>query len=174
MTSSLPGGGGPWPSDTWSVPDRSTSLEDPRGGQPDSDAGPVRTATQEATSGLSGRGAVAVSAATAGVCVGLDLVLTDGRLTFFFDLCFVVICLVAAMAVRRSDLFTAGVLPPLLYAAVIAVLSVVAPHAFQSAPGVNKVFLTGLANHAPGLVFGYAAALTAVGARLATSAGQRR
>jgi uncharacterized membrane protein YoaK (UPF0700 family) len=106
--------------------------------------------------------------------VGLDLVLTDGRLTFFFDLCFVVICLVAAMAVRRSDLFTAGVLPPLLYAAVIAVLSVVAPHAFQSAPGVNKVFLTGLANHAPGLVFGYAAALTAVGARLATSAGQRR
>ena len=134
---------------------------------------PTATASQETRSGLSGRGVVAVSAASAASCAGLDLVLTDGRLTFFFDLCFVVICLVAAMAVRRSDLFTAGVLPPLLFAAMIAVLSVVAPHAFHSAPGANKVFLTGLADHAPGLVLGYTAALTAVGARLVAPGGER-
>ena len=51
----------------------------------------------------------------------------------FFDLCFVVVCLVGAMAVRRHDLFTAGVLPPLVFAAVIAVVSVLAPPTFVTA-----------------------------------------
>jgi hypothetical protein len=84
-----------------------------------------------------------------------------------------VICLVVTMSVRRSDLFTAGVLPPLLFAAVIAALSVLVPDAFKSSPGVNKVFLTGLADHAGGLVFGYGVALAAVAARMVTT-NQRR
>lgn len=117
--------------------------------------------------GLPSRGLVALSAAAAAACVVLDLWLTSGRLTFFFDLSFVVVCLVAAMSVRPSDLFTAGVLPPLLFAGVIAVVSLAAPAAFQPAVGVDKVFLTGLATHAFGLVAGYAVALLTLAARAA-------
>lgn len=119
--------------------------------------------------GLSGRGVVVVGAASAAACTIVDLALTAGRLTFFFDLCFVVICLVTTLAVRRRDLFTAGVLPPLLYGGLIAVLSVVAPSTITSGAGISKVFLTGLADHAFGLVSGYAVALLAVAARVASS-----
>jgi hypothetical protein len=124
--------------------------------------------------GLTGRALVLTTTLAAGGCAVLDLMLTSGRMTFFFDLCFVVICLVAAMAVRRADLFTAGVLPPLLFAAVIAAVTVIAPQAFESASGASQVFLTGLANHAPGLVGGYAAALLTVAARMVGSVDQPR
>jgi hypothetical protein len=124
---------------------------------------------ESTTAGLTTRGLVLTTAIAAGGCALLDLGLTAGRMTFFFDLCFVVICLVAAMAVRREDLFTAGVLPPLLFAGVIAVVAVVAPDAFEAGPGVSKVFLSGLASHAAGLVGGYAVALLAVAARMAGS-----
>jgi hypothetical protein len=119
--------------------------------------------------GLTGRALVLTTTLAAGGCAALDLMLTSGHMTFFFDLCFVVICLVAAMAVRQADLFTAGVLPPLLFAAVIAAVTVIAPQAFESASGASQAFLTGLANHAPGLVGGYAAALLTVAARMVGS-----
>jgi hypothetical protein len=127
-----------------------------------------------ADGGLTGRGIIAAGAVAVAVSSVLDLALTGGQVTFFFDLCFVVICLLTAMAVRRSDLFTAGVLPPLMFAAVIAVLSVCAPGAFDSTPGLGKVFLTGLADHAAGLVGGYAVALATIAARVGASAGPRR
>ena len=142
--------------------------------QPRAPSAPRTRVHESAAEGLSGRGLIVASALAVGGCAVLDLALTSGQMTFFFDLCFVVICLVATMAVRRQDLFTAGVLPPLVFAAVIAVVAVAAPHAFQSAPGVNKVFLTGLASHASGLVGGYAVALLAVAARLAASESRRR
>jgi hypothetical protein len=129
---------------------------------------------ESAGEGLSGRALVLITALAAGGCAAFDLALTSGRMTFFFDLCFVVICLVAAMAVRRDDLFTAGVLPPLLFAVVIAVVTGLAPHAFESAPGANKVFLSGLASHAAGLVGGYAATLLTVAARMVASADRTR
>jgi Domain of unknown function (DUF6542) len=134
-------------------------------------ASPRTARGQDASAGqgLTGRALVLTTTVAAGGCAVLDLMLTSGRMTFFFDLCFVVISLVAAMAVRRADLFTAGVLPPLLFAAVIAAVTVIAPQAFESASGASQVFLTGLANHAPGLVGGYAAALLAVAARMAGS-----
>ena len=140
---------------------------------------PDSTATwgddQQSTSeGLTGRALVLATALAAGGCAILDLALTSGRMTFFFDLCFVVICLVGTMAVRRDDLFTAGVLPPLLFAGVIATVAVAAPQAFESAPGISKVFLSGLASHAPGLVGGYGVALVAVAARMAASADRGR
>jgi Domain of unknown function (DUF6542) len=125
-----------------------------------------------ASEGLTGRAVVVIALVPAAGCAALDLALTSGRLTFFFDLCFVVICLATAMAVRRRDLFTAGVLPPLVFAGVIAVLAFAEPQAFQSAPGVDKVFLTGLADHAGGLVGGYAATLSTIAARV--TAPQRR
>lgn len=167
-----------WPLDDWVVdaPDRapviggghvetSVPLEETiRQAKP---AKPSRAAS--ASIGLSGGALVLASALGAAMVAVLDLWLTNGRLTFFFDLCFVVLCLVAATSVRRTDLFTAGVLPPLIFAAAIAVVSVVAPQALGAGTGVDRVFLTGLATHAAGLVAGYAVALLTVAARTATA-----
>jgi uncharacterized protein DUF6542 len=202
MTTSAHGSAGPWGAEAWPVEDAPydqrldgidehdlLAQEAPAeawGGYADvsDDWGPEETLPPEAglwgdydesaAEGLTGRALIMVTALAAGGCAALDLALTAGRMTFFFDLCFVVICLVGTMAVRRADLFTAGVLPPLMFAAVIAVVAVAAPHAFESAPGVNKVFLSGLASHAPGLVGGYAVALLAVAARMAASPGRDR
>jgi hypothetical protein len=104
----------------------------------------------------------------------LNLALTGGRISFFFDLCFVVICLTLTMAVRRNALFTAGVLPPLVYAAVFVGVAIAAPDAVASSGGVDRVFLTGLADHAAGLVGGYAVALLAVAARMSAAEAQPR
>jgi len=108
-----------------------------------------------------------------GTFVALGLVaLTDfaltGGLTIYFDLWFVVVCLIGAMSVRSRDLFTAGVLAPLAFGAVIAVVAVLAPHTFSEVGGFGKVFPTGLTQHAAALVSGYAVALLIVGGRMAS------
>jgi hypothetical protein len=121
------------------------------------------------TGSLSARVVVALAAGAVAGCLVLNLALTAGRLTFFFDLCFIVVCLLAAGAVRQSDLFVVGVLPPFLYAAAIAALTLGHPGAIPSSPGVDKVFLTGLAAHAAGLVFGYAVTLAVLGLRSVSS-----
>ncbi len=120
------------------------------------------------TPGIPGRGVVLLTAMAAGGCAALDFALTGG-LTIFFDLCFVVICLVAAMAVRRHDVFAAGVLPPLVFAGVIATIALLRPTVFIADGDLSKVFLTGLAAHADALVAGYAVALLTVGGRVASS-----
>jgi hypothetical protein len=196
MTSSAHGSATPWGADAWpaesdphdagldehnllaqEAPDAAWDVTDD---EAEDDWGPAEEEVLEpagawgrleesAAEGLTGRALILTTALAAGGCAVLDLALTGGRMTVFFDLCFVVICLVATMAVRRQDLFTAGVLPPLVFAAVIAVVALVAPQAFESAPGVSRVFLSGLASHAGGLVGGYAVALLAVAARMAAS-----
>ncbi len=115
--------------------------------------------------GMPGRGVILLTTFAAGGCAALDFALT-GSLTIFFDLCFVVVCLVATMAVRRHDIFTTGVLPPLVFAAVIGAVAVIAPATFISAGALSKVFLTGLTEHAGALVAGYGVALLAVGGRV--------
>lgn len=83
-----------------------------------------------------------------------------GRLSQFFDLSFVLVCIVAALAVRRTGLFTVGVLPPLVLAAVIAVLAAVDPATLTAQHvGFVSTLLTGLAHHAAALVAGHGAAL---------------
>ena len=84
----------------------------------------------------------------------------------FFGLWFVVICLVGAMAVRRQDLFTAGVLAPLLFGGLIAVVSLLAPTTFSEVGGFGKVYPTGLTAHAGALVAGYGVALLTVACRV--------
>lgn len=127
----------------------------------------VRTSGDYATQpGLPGRGVIVASAAASLGVVLLDFALT-GRLSMFFDLWFVVICLVGAMAVRRQDLFTTGVLAPLLFGALIALISLVAPTTFSDVGGFGKVFPTGLTAHAGALVAGYGVALLTVGGRVA-------
>ncbi len=127
-----------------------------------------RSTEYTAMPGMPGRGVVLLtSLVTAGV-VALDFWLTGG-LSVFFVLCFVVICLVAAMAVRRYDIFVAGVLPPLVYAAVIGGIAALAPNALPDSGSWSKTFMTGLAEHATALVAGYAVALVTVGGRVAAT-----
>jgi hypothetical protein len=123
-----------------------------------------RATVYESLPGMPGRGVVLMAGlATAGTAV-LDFALT-GRLSFFFDLTFVVICLVTAMAVRGHDLFTTGVLPPLLFGATVAVVTIAAPETIIAAGNLSKTFLTGLTSHAGALAFGYGTALVTVAGR---------
>lgn len=118
--------------------------------------------------GMPGRGVILTSSAAALGCAAVDFALTRG-LTIFFDLCFIVVCLVGAMAVRRRDIFTTGVLAPLVFAGVIAVVSLVSPQTFVAQGDLSKVFLTGLAAHAGALVVGYAVALATVSGRVSVT-----
>ncbi len=132
--------------------------------------GPVRhlprSTVYESLPGMPGRGVVLVAGVTTGLVVAFDFALT-GRLTYFFDLTFVVICLVTAMAVRGHDLFTSGVLPPLVFGAAIGMVALLAPSTFVASGGLAQTFLTGLTSHAGALVFGYATALVTVAGRAA-------
>ncbi len=132
--------------------------------------GPVRhqprSTVYESLPGMPGRGVVLVAGLTTGLVVALDFALTSG-LSYFFDLTFVVVCLVAAMAVRGHDLFTSGVLPPLVFGAAIGVVSLLAPSTFVPSGGMAQTFLTGLTSHAGALVFGYGIALVTVAGRTA-------
>jgi hypothetical protein len=120
--------------------------------------------------GVPGRGVIVLSLTAVALCAALDCALS-GTLTMFFDLCFVTVCLVGAMAVRREDLFTAGVLAPLVFAAAVFLVSVAVQDAFVVGGSMSGVFLTGLAMHAGGLVSGYAVALTTVAGRVAAARG---
>jgi hypothetical protein len=128
----------------------------------------ARVGEYVAMPGLPARGVVVVSLLSAVGCAVIDLLLTS-TLTMFFDLCFIVVCLVGAMAVRRRDFFTTGVLPPLLLAVVVAALAVKSPSTFVQSGGVTTAFLTGLAEHATALVIGYAVALATLGGRISAA-----
>jgi ATP/ADP translocase len=95
----------------------------------------------------------------------LDLLLTD-RLSLFFDLTFVVLCLAAALAVRPRDFFVVGVLPPLLMLATVVLLAGTARTAVaEEVDGLAQAIVSGLAHHAGALVAGYALALTVLAVR---------
>lgn len=93
------------------------------------------------------------------LAVLLDLAL-NRQLTLLFDVCFVLACLVGALAVRPRDFFLVGVFPPLLMAGTFAVLallsrgSVADPH-----DGFLQAVVSGLAHHSGFLVVGYALTL---------------
>jgi hypothetical protein len=108
-------------------------------------------------------GAVVVTAAA----VAFDMTLT-GRLSMFFDLCFVLVGLSAALLVRRPGLFAVGVLPPLLLGAVAAVLALSAPGALTSSHlAFVSTWLTGLAHHSGALAATHVIVLAIVGLRAA-------
>ncbi len=101
-----------------------------------------------------GREVVALAAALMMSAVTLDLWLGAG-LTLFFDLCFVAVCVAAALAVRPPDFFTVGVLPPLLMLG-LCVLLAVADTDLLARPedGVVQAVITGLAQHSVALLVG--------------------
>ena len=123
---------------------------------------------------ITGRGVVVVALVTVCATAALNVALAQG-FTLFFDLCFVAVCLVAAMAVSQRDLFTTGVLPPLLLAAVIGGAALINPTLFGDVQGAYEALMTGLAQHAPALVAGYVVALVTLGGRVgAARAADRR
>jgi len=102
---------------------------------------------------------VALAVATA------DL-LMSGRLTMFFDLAFITLCLGLGQLPRRDALFVAAFAPPLVMVPTFALLGIVNPDGIgEAADGVLQTVLTGLTHHAAALAIGYALCLAALGAR---------
>ena len=112
------------------------------------------------TEGLEpGRQAVALGIAVALTIVAVNVTLV-GELSFFFDLCFIVLCLGLALVVKPHDFFTVGVLPPLMMLAVVTLLGAVAPETIaDKGDGIVQAVVSGLAHHSGALVAGYALCL---------------
>jgi hypothetical protein len=102
-----------------------------------------------------GRLVVTVSVLTMLAVVALNL-LFSGKITWFYDLAFVAMCVGAALAVRPRDFFVIGVYPPLLMFCTVAILALIDRRtvADEVDPLVQAV-VSGLAHHAGALVAGY-------------------
>jgi spore maturation protein SpmB len=88
------------------------------------------------------------------------------ELTLLFDVCFVLICLSAALAVRPRDFFLIGVFPPLLMAGTFGVLAVVVRgYVADPRDGFLQAVVSGLAHHSGYLVVGYALTLGVLAVR---------
>jgi hypothetical protein len=112
-----------------------------------------------------GRQVVTLSTVGTLSVAGVNLLLTE-ELSLFFDLTFVVLCLIAALAVRPRDFFVVGVLPPLLMVATITLLAVFARSAVaEEVDSLVQAVVSGLAHHAGALVAGYALALAILAVR---------
>lgn len=114
----------------------------------------------------SGGQVVAFGIAVTLTAVSIDVLLV-GRLTLFFDLCFMVLGLGLAVLVRRRDFYLVAVLPPLLMIAVFAFLALVDRSAIAD-PRDNLVqaVVSGVATHGVALFVGYALCLGWLGWRL--------
>lgn len=103
--------------------------------------------------------AVALSAAAIDAAVG-------GQVGWFFDLCFVALCVVLALAVRPADFFTVGVLPPLLMVGVFVLVGATRPGDLATHnDGAVQAAITGLAHHSVALVLGYVICLLVLAIR---------
>lgn len=107
--------------------------------------------------------ALAVALTLTAAAVEITLV---GHLRMFFDLCFVVTCLLVALMVRPRDFFTVGVLPPLLMFATMMIVALNGPKVIAHAQDSTvQAVVTGLAHHSVALFTGYAVCLLALLAR---------
>ena len=107
----------------------------------------------------SGRQVIALGFALTLTAVTIDLLLV-GSLSLFFDLSFVVACLLLAWMVRPQDFFTVGVLPPLLMLGVFLLAGIDSPGLIaRPGDGVVQAVVSGLSIHAGALIAGYLLAL---------------
>ncbi|MCW2790927.1 MAG: hypothetical protein JWO76_25 [Nocardioides sp.] len=112
-----------------------------------------------------GRQVVALGLAVALTAVAVDLVLV-GRVSLFFDLCFVALCVGLALVVRPTDFFTVGVLPPMLMVVVFTLLGLTRPGMIAHPDdGVVQAVVSGLSRHSGALVVGYVLCLTCLAVR---------
>ena len=112
-----------------------------------------------------GRAVVALGVAVALTVIVVNVAMV-GRVSMFFDLWFVLVCLGVALLVRRGDFFTVGVLPPLIMLGVFVVLAPGRPEAIASPDdGLVQAVVSGLAHHSVALICGYALCLGTLLAR---------
>ncbi|GAB3031739.1 hypothetical protein GCM10011376_25130 [Nocardioides flavus (ex Wang et al. 2016)] len=98
--------------------------------------------------------------------VSIDVLLA-GRLTLFFDLCFVALSLGLAALVRRRDFYMVALLPPLLMTLVFAFVALVARSAVADPrDSLLQAVISGVATHGVALFAGYALSLGWLGWRL--------
>ncbi|HEY3529501.1 MAG TPA: DUF6542 domain-containing protein [Nocardioides sp.] len=82
------------------------------------------------------------------------------HLGLFFDVCFVAICLAAALKVRPRDFFTVGVLPPMLMCGTMLLVALNGAQVIADRhDSVVQAVITGLARHSLALFIGYAVCL---------------
>jgi hypothetical protein len=109
--------------------------------------------------------AVGGAAAVTATLAAFDFALTH-RLSLFFDLCFILVSLSAAMLVQRRGMFAVGVLPPLLMGAVVAAFALLFPSALTASHlAFVSTWLTGLAHHGGALAAAHVVVLALVGVR---------
>ncbi len=113
-----------------------------------------------------GRQVVVLGVAVCLTAVCLDVLLV-GRLTLFFDLCFMALCLGLAALVRRRDFFLVAVLPPLLMTGVFTFLALVARDTVGARDDSPlQAVVSGVATHGIALGVGYALCLAWLAWRL--------
>ena len=101
--------------------------------------------------------------------VTLDLIVFSD-VTLFTDITFVLVCAVAALAVRPRDFFVVGVCPPLLMAGAFTVLALLRRGALaEPTDGFFQALVSGLAHHAGALVIGYGVTLAVLALRQVAS-----
>ena len=112
-----------------------------------------------------GRAVVALGVAVALTVIVVNVAMV-GRVSMFFDLWFVLLCLGLALLVRPRDFFTVGVLPPLVMVAVFVLLAATRPGAVAHPDdGVVQALVSGLSSHSLALVLGYALCLVCLALR---------
>jgi hypothetical protein len=112
-----------------------------------------------------GRAVVALGTAVALTAIVVNVALV-GRVSMFFDLWFVLICLGLALLVRRRDFFTVGVLPPLIMLGSFVLLALGRPETIaRPEDGLVQAVVSGLAHHSVALIVGYAVCLATLLAR---------
>lgn len=99
------------------------------------------------------------------VIIALDLLITR-QLGLIFGLTFPIVCLGAALAVRPTDFFPIGVMPPLLMLGIMGVTAATyRPAIAGSDVGFGQGLINGLAAHAVSLLIGYALCLCVLAIR---------
>lgn len=112
-----------------------------------------------------GREVVQLGVAVTLSAVALDL-LISGRLSLFFDLSFVALCLWLALRVRPHDFFTVGVLPPMMMLGAFWLLAISQRTSIaNSGDGVVQAIVSGLTHHSGALVAGYGVSLACLAYR---------
>jgi hypothetical protein len=112
-----------------------------------------------------GRQVVALGLALALTAVVVDQAIV-GHVGVLFDVCFVLLCIAMALAVRPRDFFTVGVLPPLIMVVVFALLGATRPDVIADpGDGLIQAVVSGLSHHAAALVVGYVLCLAILAVR---------
>jgi hypothetical protein len=112
-----------------------------------------------------GRQVVVLGLALALTAVLLDVAVT-GSVTWIFDISFVVLCAALAVLVAPKDMFTVGVLPPLIMVVVFVLVAIGDVEALgQRDDSTAQAVVSGLAHHSLSLCLGYGLALALLAQR---------